>query len=132
MSETIRFSLSSEEDVYDFLNKLSFIYEGKQKDIEMMSIYHRFEELVGDVPNNRYITIYHDVQIGKINSKKRGSVVKTCSELLGVEEEEFEVGLDLNVKDVVRLNLEKWREYINQRYKNVYFEKELAETPRAR
>lgn len=126
MSEEIRFSLSSEEDVYDFLSKLSYIYEGKEKDVEMFSIYCEFADLIEIIPSNEYIKLYHDMQVGKIKSNKDGTIIEQCSQLLKVSTEEFKSLLHANVLGVKNARYEKWLDYINSRYKNVLFSKKLG------
>lgn len=125
------FSLSSVEDVYDFLNKLSFIYEGKHKNDEMFSVYCKFINLIRDINDNKYINVYHDIQVGKINVRgKKGNILEVCSKLLGVNEEIFKKKLEQNVSDLVNANLIEWRNYINNKYKNVYFYEEFKKVER--
>lgn len=126
MSEAIKFSLSSEEDIYDFLNKLSYIYEGKEKDDEMFSVYCDFTELVKAIPSNEYITLYHDVKIGGTNSRKsKNTIEEYCSHLLNIEVEEFDSLLLANIVSLKRANYDRWLSFINTKYKNVDFRQEV-------
>lgn len=115
------YSFSSTEDVYDFLNKLGFIYERKEKDEELLHFYIDFLRLVDKVDNNKYIVLYHDVKVGKYSEKStktKNSTEEICANILKIDKNEFDEGLLNNVEGVVKENKQEWLEYINKKYKN--------------
>src|SRR5690625_3078201 len=124
MSENINFSLSSEEDVRDFLNKLGYVYEGKDRNDELFSVYYDFNRLIKLIPSNKYIIMFHDVQVGKYSMNREGeTVVETCSKLLGMNTSEYEEQLDRNIKDLVRFKRKEWKKYIEKKYGTLDFSK---------
>lgn len=115
------YSFSSIEDVLDFLNKLSFIYEKKEKDEGLLHFYIDFSRLVSKVSNNKFILLYHDVKVGKYNekhTKTKNNTEEICANILKINKNEFNEGLLSNVEGIVRENKQEWLEYINKKYKN--------------
>lgn len=121
MSEEIRFSLSSEEDVNDFLSQLSYIYEGKEKDEEMLSIYLDFIKVLENMETKKCLTVVHDIQVGKIKKDFKLNTNQQGAKLLGLKNDKFESALESEIEDVVRVKKNLWLGYINEKYRNTYW-----------
>lgn len=115
------YSFSSVEDVYDFLSRLGFIYEKKEKDEELLHHYIDFLRLIDKIDNNEFIILYHDAKIGRHSSKHTktaSDIGDICAKIMKINKNEFDEGLLGNVEDVVKINKQEWLEYINKKYKN--------------
>lgn len=121
MSGNKQYSFSNKEDVYNFLDELSFVYEFKEIGDDLSCFYLDFVRLMDMVQDNKYIKIYHDVQTGKksVNAKEASKPVKKiCAERLSIPLEKYEEKLEENVLELCKININNWINYINKKYKN--------------
>lgn len=121
----MKYSFSSEEDINELLNTLDIISEGiKDGNEDMLLTMIMFDELVETIKKPIYIVTMKNIIIGNTPmqvSDHGKSVEQVSSEKIGISLEEFNKGLKKNIKDIIKNNRSNWEKYINERYKNIYF-----------
>lgn len=118
-------SLSSVEDIHNFVDMLDLIYdEHLNGNTYATCLYVDFEKGINEIENNTYIMMFHDISIGKSpitqDEINQGiiEIYDVASYRLGIEKEEYVHNLNENIASLYTFYNDKWIHSINNNYKN--------------
>lgn len=122
--EVLEYSLSTKEDVLDFLDDLEYVYmslyghnNSSEMNLHYLSVYESFVFLLSNLKDNQCLKTIHDLSIGNIKNTDTNKTIKEiASERLGLDENDFNIKLESEINELVELRKQEWLNFIRNKY----------------